>query len=139
MTGNFGTIEVVRTEVVVIEGGIHAEVSGAWGSYPYGGQVEDVTACGSVERIDGLPGQIPCGDKTAGSSNSEGGSGDGECRERIAFLMFPATSGENDGTQGVVLGTADINFVGLAPYVRILKSVREKIGVKQILNGDSRP
>jgi len=138
MTGNFGTIEVVRTEVVVIEGGIHAEMSGTWGSYPDGGQVKDVTTCGSVERIGGLPGQIPCGDKTAGSSNPEGSSGDGECRERIAFLMFPATSGENDGTQGVVLGTADINFVGLAPYVGVLKSVRKKIGVKQIRNGDLR-
>ena len=37
MTGNFGTIEVVRTKIVVIESGIHAEVSGAWGSYPDGG------------------------------------------------------------------------------------------------------
>ena len=91
-----------------------------------------------MERIDGLPGQIPCGDKTAGSSNSEGGSGDGDCRERIAFLMFPTTSGENDGTQGVVLGTADVDFVGLAPYIRVLKAFRKKIGVKQILNGNLR-
>lgn len=113
-------------------------MSGAWGSYPDGGQVKDVTACGSVERIGGLPGHISGGDKTAGSTNPEGGSRDGESRERIAFLMFPATSGENDGTQGVVLGTADVDFVGLAPYIRVLKAFRKKIGVKQILNGNLR-
>ena len=51
MAGNVGTIEVVRTKIVVIESGIHAEVSGTWGSYPDGGQVKDVTACGSVEVL----------------------------------------------------------------------------------------
>ena len=53
--------------------------------------------------------------------------------------MFPATSGEDNGTQGIAFGTANVDFIGLAPYVGVLKAVREKIGVNQILNGYSRP
>jgi len=92
-----------------------------------------------VERIGGLPGQIPCGDKPSGSSDLEGGSGDGEGREMRSLLMFPAPGGEDDGTQGIVFGTADVDFVGLAPYVRVLKAFRKEFPGDQIRNGDLRP